>query len=38
MANGSTGDGKKGRLADYRKSGGSKAKGRNPKKGGSKSN
>lgn len=38
MANGSTGDGKKGRLADYRKSSGSKAKGRNPKKGVSKNN
>lgn len=32
MANGSTGSGKNGRLADWRKSGGSKAKGRNPKR------
>lgn len=38
MANGSNGSGKKGRLADFRKSNGSKAKGRNPKKDGSKSN
>lgn len=29
--NRSTGAGKKGRLADFRKSGGSKAKGRKPK-------
>lgn len=36
--NGSDGSGKKARLADWRKSNGSKAKGRNPKKGGSKSN
>jgi hypothetical protein len=32
MASGSTGKGKAGRLADYRKSGGSSAKGRNPKR------